>query len=302
MSIRRLKVNMPGGVSYEVRIGKGTLKRFGECLREINDSKRCLLLSDNTVGNLYGKRVRKVLEAAGYEVVDLAMPDGEENKSLEVAGELWAAMAEVGFQRDDLVVALGGGVVTDMCGFVASTYMRGVEFVMLPTTLLAMVDASVGGKNGLNIAGHKNLVGTFQQPSYVLIDLSFLSTLPERQWLSAFAEIAKCSIMGNNQFFSWFVENRGKLMEADEETIQQAVIRCIEYKAAIVAKDEKEKDGTREVLNYGHTLAHAIESATNYDGTVTHGEAVAEGMRFAARLAAELLGTEISFVTDQDAL
>ncbi|NTU89520.1 MAG: 3-dehydroquinate synthase [Actinobacteria bacterium] len=301
MSTRRLRVHMPDGSSYEVRVGRGTIARFGESLRVCTDATKALLISDSVVSPLYGQRVREVLEESGFEVSDLCMPAGEENKNVDVARELWDAMSLLGFGRDDVVIALGGGVVGDMSGFVAATYMRGLDFVQVPTTLLSMVDASVGGKNGINTAIGKNLVGTFNQPIYVLDDLDFLATLPDREWTSAFAEIAKSAFLGSEHFYDWFTQNAHLLATHDIEATHDAILRCIEFKAGIVAADEQEQTGVRESLNYGHTLGHAIEALVGY-GELTHGQAIAEGMRFAAYIAADAFDLSEDFVADQDIL
>lgn len=300
MSIRRLKVNLSSS-PYEVRIGDGAIDKLGATLRQINTSKKAVIIADSEVASLYGPRVRKVLEASDYAVSDLVVPHGESNKNLEVAGELYDALALLGISRDDLIVALGGGVVGDMAGFVAATYMRGLPFVQVPTTLLSMVDASVGGKNAVNLPAGKNLVGTFAQPIHVLIDTDFLASLPQREWICGMGEIAKTAVIGTAQFYDWLCDNVELLVARDQTATQDAIAQCVAFKADVVIHDEHETEGIRECLNYGHTFGHALESLAGY-GVLSHGQAVAEGMRFSARLAADVLGTDIDFVLEQDAL
>jgi 3-dehydroquinate synthase len=210
-------------------------------------------------------------------------------------------MLENGFDRTDCVVAVGGGVVGDLAGFVASTYMRGIRVVQVPTTLLSMVDSSVGGKTAINLALGKNLVGTFWQPRYVCADIDTLATLDQREWACGCGEIAKSALIDSDEFFFWLVENASALAARDPQVTIEAVKRSVAFKARIVVQDKSESKGVRECLNYGHTLAHAIEKAAGY-GTYSHGAAVAQGMRFAARLGAALKGTPVELVAAQDEL
>jgi 3-dehydroquinate synthase len=311
MSVQRLRVNMLAGYAYDVRIGKGTLIKLGDTLTVVGNApanaavameegRTIVLITDSTVGAFYADAVKDNLMQAGFMVHVLTMQAGECNKNLEVATELWNAMALVGLSRDDMVVSLGGGVVGDMAGFVASTYMRGIDFAQVPTSLLSMVDASVGGKNGVNLKTGKNMVGTFSQPVHVLCDIDFLDTLPDSQWSCGFAEIAKTAVLEGEEFFEWISDNSSLLLSHDGAIVQEAIVRSIAFKANVVAADEREQ-GMRECLNYGHTLGHAIEALAGY-GTVSHGQAVAEGMRFASRLAVEVCGTSVDFVLAQDAL
>ena len=253
-----------------------------------------LVVTDENVAPLYRDRARESLAAAGFRVSDIVVPAGEDTKSVEVAGEIWEAMAQLSLGRDCAVVALGGGVVGDLAGFAASTYMRGVTLVQAPTTLLSMVDSSVGGKTGVNLTAGKNLVGTFKQPAYVCADTGTLSTLPEREWACGCAEVAKSAVIDSDEFFFW-------LAEAADALVAEAIARCVVFKADVVAEDKTESRGVRECLNYGHTLGHAVEALAGY-GTFSHGAAVAEGMRFAARLAAALAGASLEFVAAQDDL
>ncbi|MBR3181065.1 MAG: 3-dehydroquinate synthase [Eggerthellaceae bacterium] len=285
-------VQLPGEQDYAVRIGSGVIAKLGQNLREIDRfsaSRDVLVITDSNVGPLYLAHVKASLANAGFKSADITVPAGEDTKAVEVAAEIWSAMAQLSFGRDCLVVALGGGVVGDLAGFVASTYMRGVPVVQVPTTLLAMVDSSVGGKTAVNLPEGKNLVGTFYQPSFVCADTDTLATLPEREWRCGCAEVAKSAVIDSDDFFFWLLDNAEAMAARDATVAMEAIQRCVVFKAGVVAQDKTESAGVRECLNYGHTLGHAIEACAGY-GTFSHGAAVAEGMRFAVRLAADMLG------------
>ena len=285
-------VQLPGEQDYAVRIGSGVIAKLGQNLREIDRfsaSRDVLVITDSNVGPLYLAHVKASLANAGFKSADITVPAGEDTKAVEVAAEIWSAMAQLSFGRDCLVVALGGGVVGDLAGFVASTYMRGVPVVQVPTTLLAMVDSSVGGKTAVNLPEGKNLVGTFYQPSFVCADTDTLATLPEREWRCGCAEVAKSAVIDSDDFFFWLLDNAEAMAARDAAVAMEAIQRCVVFKAGVVAQDKTESAGVRECLNYGHTLGHAIEACAGY-GTFSHGAAVAEGMRFAVRLAADMLG------------
>ncbi|MDR2586886.1 MAG: 3-dehydroquinate synthase [Coriobacteriales bacterium] len=299
MSTQRLKVILNADSDYDIRVGVGVLDTFASRLRDETDAEKAVVITDSNVGPLYLERVREGLTQAGFEAFDLTVPAGEESKSIAVASELWEALALLGLGRDGLIVGLGGGVAGDLAGFVASTYMRGVDCVQVPTTLLAMVDSSIGGKTGVNLVAGKNLVGTFKQPIHVLADLETLRTLPTEEWDNGFAEIAKSALIDGPEFYQWLEGNAEALLAHDEEITQQAIVRALTFKARVVASDVTEK-GQRECLNYGHTFAHALEAASGF--RISHGRAVAEGMRFAARLAVEAVGAPAAFADAQDAL
>ncbi|MEG0417401.1 3-dehydroquinate synthase [Gordonibacter sp.] len=297
-------VNIPGEEAYDVRIAANALEGLGARMRSVealSQGEGVLIVTDSNVAPLYRDQAKASLAASGFRVRDIVVPAGEEAKSLAVAGELWEAMAQLSLGRDCVVVALGGGVVGDLAGFAASTYLRGVSLVQVPTTLLSMVDSSVGGKTGVNLAAGKNLVGTFKQPSFVCADTTTLATLSEREWVCGCAEIAKSAVIDSDEFFFWLVEAAAALASRDEETVAEAVARSVVFKADVVAQDKTESRGVRECLNYGHTLGHAIEALAGY-GMFSHGAAVAEGMRFAARLSAQLTGASADFVATQDDL
>lgn len=285
-------VRLPGEVDYAVRIGGGIIASLGQNLRGIDrfaSTRDALVITDSNVAPLYLSQVKASLTNAGFKTADIVVPAGEETKSIAVASEIWSAMAQLSLGRDCVVVALGGGVVGDLAGYVAASYMRGVAVVQVPTTLLAMVDSSVGGKTAVNLPEGKNLVGAFHQPAFVCADTDTLSTLTEREWLCGCGEIAKSATIDSDDFFFWLGEHAEELAQRNADVVAQAIQRCVVFKAGVVARDKTESAGVRECLNYGHTLGHAIEACTGY-GTFSHGACVAEGMRFAARLAQREFG------------
>ncbi|NTU71093.1 MAG: 3-dehydroquinate synthase [Coriobacteriia bacterium] len=290
-----------GEMPYEVVIGPGVLEDAGALLRiGAPTAGRIALVTDTTVGDLFGLTVERKLIEEGYAVHPLAVAPGEDSKNWAVAGEILEALAELRFERTDFVVALGGGVVGDLAGFVAATYLRGIGFAQVPTTLLAQVDSSVGGKTGVDLKAGKNLAGAFKQPTIVIADTNTLELLPQSEWRSGTAEVAKSAVVDGEEFFSWLEAAAERFVSRDERTIIEAVSRCVRFKASVVSADETEV-GPRECLNYGHTLGHAIEKVAGY-GAVPHGIAVAEGMRFAARLSVEVSGGSREFVARQDAI
>ncbi|MDO4290120.1 MAG: 3-dehydroquinate synthase [Eggerthellaceae bacterium] len=304
MPATKVVVNIPGESPYDVRIGADVLDGLGaycKRLAGVASAPRMVVVTDSNVAPLYLERAKDSLRTAGFRVSDIVVPAGEESKSLSVIGEVWEALGALGLTRDCCVVALGGGVVGDLAGFAASTYMRGIAVVQVPTTLLAMVDSSVGGKTGVNLSAGKNLVGTFKQPAYVCASTAVLSTLPAREWACGCAEIAKSSVIDSDEFFFWLVEHAPELAAREESVVAQAIARSVVFKANVVAEDKTESRGVRECLNYGHTLGHAVEKLSGY-GVFSHGAAVAEGMRFAARLGEALVGTPHELTQAQDEL
>ncbi|MDO4182637.1 MAG: 3-dehydroquinate synthase [Coriobacteriia bacterium] len=304
MCATKVNVNIVGETAYDVRIGSGVLGQMGTSLRKVPacaQATRVLVITDSNVGPLYLQQAKASLVAADYKVNDITVPAGETSKSAEVLAELWEAMAALGLDRSSVVVALGGGVVGDLAGFAAATFMRGIAVVQAPTTLLSMVDSSVGGKTGINLSAGKNLVGNFLQPAFVCADTAVLSTLPEREWACGLGEVAKSAVIDGDDFFFWMCDNAAALAAREQDAVAQAIAKCVVFKANVVAQDKTESKGVRECLNYGHTLGHAVEQLAGY-GTYSHGAAVAEGMRFAARLAANVLGTPADVVEAQDQL
>lgn len=288
------------GQPYDVLIEPGLMSRCGALLRERSSAEKIALITDSNVAARYGLIVSASLARAEFEVVDLSIPAGERSKNWSTAGEVIEAVADHGLGRNDLVLALGGGVIGDLAGFVAATYLRGVAFAQMPTTLLAMVDSSVGGKTGVDLNAGKNLAGAFKQPILVLADTSALDSLPDEEWTSGLAEVAKNGLIDSDEHTSWIEENVAALVARDRDIVSEAVRRSVSFKARVVSEDERES-GLRECLNYGHTLGHAIENVAGY-GTYSHGVAVAEGMRFASRLSMDVAGADAGFVKRQDRL
>lgn len=275
--------------SYPINIGRGL--SFVTTLGE-NPSARALIVSDSNVDSLHGAMVCQQLESRGISCVRAVVPAGEETKSLKWVEFLYAQAASAGLDRHALVIALGGGMVGDLAGFVAATYLRGIRFVQIPTSLLALVDSSVGGKTGVNLAQGKNLVGAFYQPIEVDADLDLLATLPQREYVSGLAEVVKYGVIWDAAFFHLLEKHAEDLVSRHPAFMESAIARCCEIKAEVVAMDEREI-GPRAILNYGHTLGHALEKVGGY-GRWLHGEAVAMGMHYAAHLSAKVDGFAVS--------
>ncbi len=271
--------------AYRIHIEPGLLGRLGRLVRDVAPHDRAALLVDANVLDTHGQAARRSLESVGYDVLAHAVAPGEAQKNLDTVARLYDVLVNARFERRTPVVALGGGVVGDTVGFVAASYLRGVPLVQCPTTLLAMVDASVGGKVGVNLPQGKNLVGAFYQPHLVAIDPDTLGTLPPRELRCGLAECVKHAVIGDADLFDWLEENLDAILALDPDTIVKLVRRNVAIKAAVVTADEKESD-QRVHLNFGHTFAHAIEATQHYGG-YHHGEAVSLGMVAAARLAAD---------------
>ncbi|MCK4403291.1 MAG: 3-dehydroquinate synthase, partial [Dehalococcoidia bacterium] len=272
--------------SYPVFVGYGLLEKLGEKIKEIGLSGVVSIISDETVFSIYGHKVEKVLQDAGFAVNSLVVPPGEETKNINSAIKIYDFLVEQRVERDDMLIALGGGMVGDLAGFVAATFLRGMPWIPLPTSLVAMVDASIGGKVGVNHPQGKNLIGAFYQPSFVLADVHTLNTLPDRELISGWAEVIKYGLTLDKEFFEFLEANADKLIKLEPNAVTQAIIRSAAIKAQIVSEDEKER-GRRIILNYGHTIAHGLEAATEYKRFL-HGEAVAIGMVGAAKLSQRL--------------
>jgi 3-dehydroquinate synthase len=277
-----------GPRSYDIKIGPGLLSKLGqECLR-LKFGGRCAIISDSNVAPKYGKKAQKALAAAGFESVLITISAGEKAKSIAEVQACYDQLARHRLERKSFVVAVGGGVVGDLAGFVAATYLRGVDFVQMPTTLLAQVDSSVGGKVGINLKAGKNLVGAFYQPRLVLCDLDTLGSLPSREYRSGLAEVIKYGIIYDAELFGQLERDVPKLLRREQSTLAAIVGRCCEIKAEVVHQDETE-GGLRAILNFGHTIGHALEAISHY-GKYLHGEAISIGQVAAARLSARLLG------------
>jgi 3-dehydroquinate synthase len=295
MSVPPLRVHLQER-SYDVVITTGDFTRLGAFARTRAPGSSALLITDVNA-RPHAEAVSASLANAGFRTALAVRPAGEGQKSLDVARELYDALIDLPADRRTLVVAIGGGVIGDLAGFVASTYARGLPLLMVPTTLLAMVDSSVGGKVAVNHSRAKNLIGTFHQPTGVWIDTATLTTLPPREYRSGLAEVVKYGVILDAEFFA-LLEQDGtvpRLLEREPAVVEHIVRRCCELKARIVEQDEREETGLRAVLNYGHTFAHAFETAAGYGGWL-HGEAVAAGMVCASRLAERrgLIGVELT--------
>ena len=266
-----------GERSYPIVIGNGLLGG-GFDLSEHVAGTDCLIVSNETVAPLYLDKLEACL--GGKAIESISLPDGEQHKTLDTVTSILDKLVASGANRDTTVIALGGGVVGDIAGFAAATYMRGVAFIQVPTTLLAQVDSSVGGKTGVNHLGGKNLIGAFHQPRIVLIDTDTLDTLPDRELRAGLAEVIKHGAIADAEYFAWLEGNMRALLARDSDALAHAVLRSCEIKAGVVAEDEREA-GKRAILNFGHTFGHAIERCQGY-GDWLHGEAVAAGMVMAA--------------------
>ncbi|WP_456387884.1 3-dehydroquinate synthase [Desulfolithobacter sp.] len=277
--------------SYPIMIGSGMLAEIGPDLRARNVAKRYGVIADEYVARLYGDKVLESLGQASVPAELITFPRGEASKNLQIIASLASELARHGFDRADGLIALGGGVTGDITGFLASIYMRGIPFVQVPTSLLAQVDSSVGGKTGVDIPEGKNLVGTFYQPRSVYIDTDVLRSLPESELLGGLAEVIKYGVIADKEFFYYLRQHRQDIFSLQEEIISQMIARCCEIKARVVEQDERE-GGLRRILNFGHTIGHAVEAASNFQ--IIHGLAVAIGMCAAADLAVRtgLLGED----------
>lgn len=274
-----------GARAYDVVIGEGLLDEAGRRIAPFLKRKRLAVVSDETVWALHGARLTAALEAEGLAVSPVVIPPGEQTKSFAGLAEVLDQLLALQLDRGDLIAAFGGGVVGDLAGFAAAIYKRGIDFVQIPTTLLAQVDSSVGGKTAIDTPRGKNLVGAFHQPRLVLADLDVLSTLPDREVRAGYAEVIKYGLLGDFAFFEWLEANGAKVLARDPDALGFAVARSVEMKAEIVAEDETEQ-GRRALLNLGHTFGHALESETGYGAALLHGEAVAAGAAIAFRFSA----------------
>jgi 3-dehydroquinate synthase len=285
MSDETLTVEL-GQRSYPILIGRDWLKELGKALQERTTYQRVLVVSDNRVSRLYGEALLGSLADAGFLAESLVIPEGETFKTLDTCLSIWTFLLANNYSRESVLVALGGGVVGDLTGFAAATYMRGVPYIQVPTTLLAMVDSSVGGKTGVNHPLGKNMIGAFHQPVLVFIDLGCLATLAPVEFRAGFAEVVKYGMIRDAEFFTFCEKTHEAVFSLDTAVLQHIVRTSCRIKADVVSADEREA-GLRAILNFGHTVGHAIESLTNY-AVYKHGEAVAIGMVAAGRLAVRL--------------
>lgn len=288
-----------GDRAYPIVIGRGVLERLPELLERTGAKGVIGVVTDTNVDPIYGDTVCGLVEQAGLKPVRAVMPAGEENKRLQRIEDITGTFLEAGLDRSSAVIALGGGVVGDTAGFAAASYMRGIPFIQIPTTIVAQVDSSVGGKTAVNHPLAKNVIGAFHQPSAVLIDLEMLSSLPDRELRAGLAEVIKHGVIADAHLFAYMETNVEAILAKDLDALVYPVRRSCEIKAEIVAADEREH-GVRANLNYGHTFGHAIEAVSNYS-TFLHGEAISIGMHAAANLARDLGLVDQAFVDWQEA-
>lgn len=284
-----------GERSYDIAIGSGLASDFGERIgpwlaahgHRVGNRPKALVVTDQNVRGPHADALAAQLEEDDWQVRLVALPAGETTKSLVATEDLYNHLVDLPADRSTVVIAVGGGVIGDLAGFAAATYNRGIPFVQVPTTLLAMVDSSVGGKVGINHPRGKNLIGAFHQPVGVLIDTDFLITLPEREFKAGLAEVVKYGVILDSSFFHFLEQHAPAISQRDPAALRRIVASSCELKAAVVSQDEFERTGLRAVLNYGHTFGHAFEALAGY-GELLHGEAVSIGMQYAARLAVKL--------------
>lgn len=282
--------------TYEILVQAGILEQAGKWIRKVHHGSHAVIVSDQTVGQLYSARVQSALEKEGFKTSIHTVPDGETSKSTEQLYALYDAFFRAGLKRDGLVIALGGGVVGDLAGFAAATFLRGVPLVQIPTTILAQVDSSVGGKVGINLPLGKNLIGSFYQPKCVLIDPEVLQTLPSRELWAGAGEVVKYALIRDADLFRLLENHLEKLFQLEEMDLLESVItRCCQIKAWVVEQDETEAE-LRRILNFGHTLGHALEAETQYM-YFRHGEAVVYGMQWASQLSFSL-----GFISEKELL
>ena len=282
--MRKVKVAF-SGKSYQVYIGAGLLAQTGRWLSESGFSGRLVIITDSTVNKLYGDVLNQGLAEDGFSANTLLVPEGEEQKSLETAGRLYHELTNCYAERTTPILALGGGVIGDLAGFVAATYLRGVPLVQIPTTLLAQVDSSIGGKVAVDHGHLKNMIGAFYQPRLVIADTSTLRTLPAEELANGLAEVIKSAAIQDEKFFAFLEENMDKIKLLDEGTLEEVVFQSVKIKAEVVEKDEMDL-GLRNILNYGHTIGHALESVSDFN--IGHGQAVAIGMLAAAKISNQM--------------
>ena len=297
--VLNIKVKVPHR-SYDIKIGGNILADFPHQLKQLVEGRQIIIVSNSIVYGYYGQQVKEGLIEHGFDVVTYLVPDGEEYKTWQEAEKILTTLLEAGFNRDAVIAALGGGVIGDLAGFVASIYQRGIDLVQLPTTLLAQVDSSVGGKVAVNHPLGKNMIGAFHQPLGVWTDLRALNTLPEREWTAGLAEVVKYGVIWDEDFFDYLEKNVQNIKNRDLAVVREVIGRSCQIKAEIVGQDEKEQ-GIRAVLNFGHTIGHALEKVTEYK-VYRHGEAVAIGMVCAAKVAVYLEMCSVQIVERLESL
>ncbi len=300
MNATTVRVNLADR-SYDIEIGSGNLAHASDFFRVRGADAHAVVITDDHVDPLYADPLADRLTELEMEATVITVDAGEPSKCIDTAASIWETMLEEGADRASIVVAVGGGVVGDLAGFAAATFARGLAYFQVPTTLLAQVDSSVGGKTGINLPGAKNMVGAFWQPHGVLIDVDVLQSLPEREYCAGLAEVVKYGVILDADFFAYLENHVPQLQARDAAALAHVVRRSCELKAQVVAEDEREVSGRRSVLNYGHTFCHALEAATGY-GQLLHGEGVSIGMMCAARLGVRTGRVDEPFVKRQGEL
>tara|TARA_B100000965_G_scaffold103242_1_gene85005 strand:- start:40 stop:1149 length:1110 start_codon:yes stop_codon:yes gene_type:complete len=286
MNNKILKVKTQQG-TYPIIIGHNTIKEIGKYIKPIISNNRIFIISSKKVIEIYKTKLLKELNKNNIKTILITINDSEKEKNFNTIVKITNTLLKKGIDRNDSLIAFGGGVIGDITGFVSSITLRGIKFIQIPTTLLAQVDSSVGGKTGVNTSNGKNLIGTFFQPKIVIIDTNFLSSLPKRELLSGYAEIVKYGLIMDHIFFKWLELNGKRIIKLDRKILIKSIYISCKHKAYIVNKDEKEKN-VRAILNLGHTFGHAIESINNYKKNINHGEAVSVGIVFASKLSQEI--------------
>ncbi len=276
-----------GSRGYDIVIGSGLIGRAGALIAPVLDRRRAIVVTDRTVAGLHLDALTRSLAEAGIEATAITLPPGEETKNFDGLRTLVEAVLDARPDRSSTLIALGGGVIGDLTGFAASIVLRGIDFVQVPTTLLAQVDSAVGGKTGIDTRHGKNMVGSFHQPRLVLADIGALATLPRRELLAGYAEVVKYGLIGDAAFFAWLEANAARIAAGDADALRYAVAKSCAAKAAVVAEDEREAD-RRALLNLGHTFGHALEAALGFGPALRHGEAVSIGMVMAFDLSVRL--------------
>jgi len=279
-----LRVDL-GPRSYDILIGHGLLEKAGSAIAPLLAGKRVIIVTDSTVAPLYLARLEASLDAVSLKLDQITLPAGEQTKSFAELERLLDKLLSLAPDRTVALIALGGGVIGDITGFAASILLRGVDFIQIPTSLLAQVDSSVGGKTGINAPQGKNLIGSFHQPRLVIADTDVLTTLPKREWLAGYAEVVKYGIISDAPFFEWLEVHGAEALAGDKQALAYIVHKSCETKAKIVGQDERES-GLRAILNFGHTLGHTLEAEAGFSNTLLHGEAIAIGMVLAMKLSA----------------
>jgi len=282
--MQTIKINLKEN-SYQIHIGFGLISKFGQLLRKVVAGNRLVMVTNPAIENLYGTMIKQSLTSGGFEVTVLKVPEGEEQKTLQNASLLYSELSDCHAERNTPIIALGGGVIGDLAGFVAATYLRGVPFIQVPTTLLAQVDSSVGGKVAVDYNKLKNKIGAFYQPKLVVTDIETLHTLPQRDIVNGMAEIIKHAIIWDEKLFDYIETNFNKIIAFDAEVIEELIVKAVKVKAEVIEKDEKDTN-MRNILNYGHTIGHAIETLSAFK--FKHGEAVAIGMIAAGKISNKL--------------